>query len=47
MTFLYALLPFTEQLTLHDNISDIPPNFLQSPSKEDANKMVGSHPVKT
>jgi prepilin-type N-terminal cleavage/methylation domain-containing protein len=46
-TFFYALLPFVEQQSLHDDISGPNPNFLMAPSKEDGTKMVGSHPVKT
>jgi prepilin-type N-terminal cleavage/methylation domain-containing protein len=46
VTFFYALLPFIEQQTLHDDITGYP-NMIMANSKEDVTKMVGSHPVKT
>jgi prepilin-type N-terminal cleavage/methylation domain-containing protein len=47
MTFFFALLPFIEQQTLHDDIAGSYPFFLQGICKDDPTKMVGSHFVKT
>ncbi len=45
-TFFYALLPFIEQGTLHDDIAGYP-YMIMANCKDNGAMMVGSHPVKT
>jgi prepilin-type N-terminal cleavage/methylation domain-containing protein len=45
VTFFYALLPFLEQSTLHDDIAGYP-YYLMGNCKDNPNQMVGSHTVK-